>query len=676
MNASTDLADMDESSSIAADVRMRLDTYVRGECDVETLAPAMSAFCKAAPDAAWEVLAILDQYHRRGELDEDLFQSLKTSVNRIAFGLREDAVPSSPPPAATPVEKAPPTIRRQPEISVESVDEEDEEEDAAPLPAAPVRQRTEPFKVAAAEAAELSQPLSPGDVLRDRYVIETVLAYGQSSAVFKAYDRHRANFAATGCYVAIKVLHTSATAEIRARFEQEFQLVQRITHPNVVKVFDLDRDEQRLFFTMELIEGQTLGHLLERSPPRRAQALEIIRQVGSALAYMHDHSVVHGDVSPENIMVTHGGAVKLLDFGSAVMLTREPWISTVDARTAAKAAVYASCERLEGMPAEKRDDVYSLACVAYELLTGEHPFFRQFATRARDSKQRPRRARELSSRQWRNLLQGLAWTREQRPAVRTWLAGMDVDIDNSAAAATSAPQTASPYVYAGVNLAVALAVIGFVFLRWDFDTSKTPAWLVSGQITARQAISQIFDRASSPAAVSSASKDDVAAAAPAGASQTFIGRSPAEEVISAPPAAPAAADKSKLATDNADSANDDGEKKIVDGPGYIGFTKDTFFVKKTDSAARITVRRAGGNARAASFIWWAEPGTAEADKDYISLGRKTEHLPVGDRDLVVFVPIVSGVKNNAGEIFFVELEPLDNASPGRITRARVVLSGE
>lgn len=116
---------------------------------------------------------------------------------------------------------------------------------------------------------------------------------------------------------------------------------------------------------------------------------------------------------------------------------------------------------------------------------------------------------------------------------------------------------------------------------------------------------------------------------------------------------------------------------MAGGTARLSFLSENFLVKKSDSAARITIQRTGSAARKVSFVWWAESGTAEAGKDFVPLGQKTETLQPGERQVVVFVPIVSGVQRNAGNVFFVSLaDPSDNAALGNITRARVILADE
>ena len=168
---------------------------------------------------------------------------------------------------------------------------------------------------------------------------------------------------------------------------------------------------------MELLEGELLSDLIERIRPGklpRQSANDILRDLGNAVTYAHSRGVLHMDLKPGNVMITTQGEVRVLDLGLAHPHRTEPWISDHPPPFHAATPTYASCEQLDGAAADVRDDVFSFACVAYELLSGEHPFGRSSAREAREQGHRPRRIRGLSRREWRALHRGLAWTREDR----------------------------------------------------------------------------------------------------------------------------------------------------------------------------------------------------------------------------------------------------------------------
>jgi hypothetical protein len=338
-----------------------LDAFVSGEISVEELGPALSALCESSPDDAWEVLALLDQYHRRRLLTADHFRAIKARINRIAL--------MQPPGDIAQEIKADDRRKRQDRI-----------EDA-------VKPREQPG------------PVMPGRVLNGRYVIEGVLGRGGKATVFRALDRERADLPEHSQYVAVKVLNPewSHRPEVITAFRSGFYQAQRLSHPGIINVFDLGCDVDTHFFTMELLEGEVLGRLLERIQPRllaRPQALTIIREVGLALACAHERGIVHGNLKPGHVMILRNGEVRVLDFGGA----------------------------------RAGDDVFGLCCLAYELLAGTPPYRCQPARLEGRQKRRPRRISGLSRRQWRTLSAGLAADSEDEPyTLRELLSGLDLD---------------------------------------------------------------------------------------------------------------------------------------------------------------------------------------------------------------------------------------------------------
>src|SRR6202789_1584542 len=163
-----------------------------------------------------------------------------------------------------------------------------------------------------------------GRVLRGRYVLEKRVGSGGKGAVFKALDRYRADLPEAQQYVAIKILHAAINDDSRekllAKLRREFYCMQMLSHRNIVNVFELDRDGDVDFFTMEFLEGELLSSGMARFhalPMSRPQAWAIIREIGSGLEHAHARNVVHADLKPHNIMITDSGEVRILDFGTS-----------------------------------------------------------------------------------------------------------------------------------------------------------------------------------------------------------------------------------------------------------------------------------------------------------------------------------------------------------------------
>ena len=271
--------------------------------------------------------------------------------------------------------------------------------------------------------------IGPGSVLRGRYLIEKAIGVGGTSTVFSALDRHRSSARANGHgsqegnrlngfgRIAIKVLRAETGANDASvfRMERELRQMQRLTHTGIVRVFDLDCEDNLWFITMELLEGQPLHRYL-RSGLQNAEALRILTQCAEALAYAHDRGIVHGDLKPSNVFVTLDGSVRLFDFGSApdmAEITAEPAATHRFAAT----PPYASPETLEGKGVDERDEVFSLGCLAYELLSGgQHPFDRKSSLDARQQGMRPQPVEQIRPWHFTTVAKALSWERTERPA--------------------------------------------------------------------------------------------------------------------------------------------------------------------------------------------------------------------------------------------------------------------
>src|ERR1700735_16606 len=311
--------------------------------------------------------------------------------------------------------------------------------------------------------------LGGGGVLCGRYVIESQLASGGMGTVYKALDQSRSEHTEADAYVAIKVLHekTRTRSDVLAKLRREFYCAQALSHRSIVKVYELDL-QQIPFFTMELVDGESLPKIMQRFHPLplpRSYVRAVIREVGEGLAHAHDRRVIHGDIKPQNIMVTNAGEVRILDFGTS-------------GETTALTPAYASCELLEGREADPRDDIFALACVSYELLAGEHPFKRRRSTEARTQKIAPSRPPGLSGRQWRALMRGLAWDRADRPAsLREWLAELDLGRAPLGPMPQPEDSKASPLMRSGVGSAlialIAATIVGGI--TWAVLSRPKPA---------------------------------------------------------------------------------------------------------------------------------------------------------------------------------------------------------
>lgn len=275
-----------------------------------------------------------------------------------------------------------------------------------------------------------------GDTLNGRFVLEECLGVGGMGTVYKALDLRKLEASDRRPYIAIKVLNVQFRGQPSSliALQREARKAQTLAHRNIVTVYDFDRDGPLVYLTMEYLSGKPLSKVL-RAPGFAGMPYDLARPIiagmGQALAYAHERGFVHCDFKPANVFLTDGGDVKVIDFGIARVFQRpeeDPDVTVFDPATLGGITpAYASPEMFERREPDPRDDVYALACVTYELLTGKHPFNRKSATQARSEKMRAERPPSLDRMQWRTLNMALSFDRASRTAsVNQFLEGMGV----------------------------------------------------------------------------------------------------------------------------------------------------------------------------------------------------------------------------------------------------------
>ncbi len=218
----------------------------------------------------------------------------------------------------------------------------------------------------------LSKPVATRKL--GKYVIIERLGRGGMAEVYRAYHENLDR------YVAIKALHAflADDPEFKTRFEREAQNVAKLKHPNIVQVYDFDYDEasESYYMVMELVEGSTLKDILlalgergERMP--LAEAVRIVREAASALAYAHSRGMIHRDVKPANLMLDHDRRVVLTDFGIAKIVTGAQFTASGGM---VGTPAYMAPEQGLGQPGDERLDLYSLGIILYQLTTGRLPY--------------------------------------------------------------------------------------------------------------------------------------------------------------------------------------------------------------------------------------------------------------------------------------------------------------
>lgn len=204
--------------------------------------------------------------------------------------------------------------------------------------------------------------------IAQRYQIISLIGMGGMADVYKAQD------IILGRIVAVKVLRSSLAKDTVAklRFQREADMASRLSHPNVVDIYDVGEWKGLHYIVMEYIRGKTLKQLLQtRGAFSVNEAVHTMRQLASAIEHAHQHNIIHRDIKPQNVLVKDDGSIKITDFGIAVT---QDAVSLTSAKAVMGSAHYLAPEAAEGKPITKQVDIYALGIVFFELLTGEVPF--------------------------------------------------------------------------------------------------------------------------------------------------------------------------------------------------------------------------------------------------------------------------------------------------------------
>lgn len=207
-----------------------------------------------------------------------------------------------------------------------------------------------------------------GRNLGDRYEVIERIGGGGMAVVYRALDT------LLNRHVSIKVLHAqfSTDEDFVRRFRREAQAAASLSHPNVVNIYDVGQERADYYIVMEFVDGLTLKEVIQdRAPLPVAEAIDLSKQICSALGHAHENNIVHRDIKPHNILIGKDGRVKVTDFGIARAITS----NTITQEGSVLGSVhYFSPEQARGGITDVKSDIYSLGVVLYEMLTGELPF--------------------------------------------------------------------------------------------------------------------------------------------------------------------------------------------------------------------------------------------------------------------------------------------------------------
>ncbi|MEX1084772.1 MAG: protein kinase [Steroidobacteraceae bacterium] len=537
---------------------------------------------------------------------------------------------------------------------------------------------------------------SPPDRLADRgYRLRARIGSGRLGAIYEAQD-DLSRSSGSQHFVAIQLIDDKIVSRpsFAADFERGAVELQTISHPNIVKLLEYGRDANRFYLVMELLESASLRFVLsDVTELPLEETAAVVRAAGDALQYLHAKSIVHGNLKPENVLVTFGYEVKLLD------IVPTDWLDNPDDDL--------------GVPArkpDKRDDVFGLACLAYEMLAGRHPFNGNTAQEAYRAGLEPAPIATISARQWRALAGALAVHRDDRtPSVAQFLDEFGVtgiERLRTVVSAGEEPQPAyDPAAYAPPPLLgervvpygprrsgtfgrvlLLLAVLGIGALAYIYqDRLREQAESVMAAIDAKlqgDSTTAAGTRPAEPAA------DDVMGTdAPLPQVATVTDPDPAMVLApgatappaTAPPSAPAPTTAAPTAAPTNAAPNvaapaptpaptittvDAGPPAVAPAaeapartPGVtrFSFAQPVVTVRENEVAARILIRRSGDASGAATIAWWTGDDTAIADEDYIDLGARVERFEPGETSRTVFIPLIKDTVTGPTKSFNVYL---------------------
>lgn len=420
-------------SQFSASGPLALDAYLRQEATFEEVRAQLESDLKhGASPSDWT--ARLDELAAQSLLPEELVSVLRRIIVRHLEADRTLLKPQTGPADAGPPASSPDDasairsddvseIRRAERSGTPTLTGGDSESwSGLPIRPATGSDWSRPDQWAGADVG----PIGPGTVIKERYVLKSVIGEGGMGVVYRALDRIDEDARHRNPYVAIKILNEEFRKHSKAAIalHREARKSQSLSHPNIVHVRDFDRDGTIVFMTMELLEGDPLDKIIKESHlagTEPGEAFAIIRDIAAALAHAHSMGIAHSDLKPGNVIRTKSGVTKVLDFGIARAVPSE--LRPNETKTVfditelgAMTPGYASLDMRRGEAPEPVDDIYALGVIAYELLTGEHPYGRMPADQALAAGLKPPVIKWLPARQRRVLERAVSFDRDSRPA--------------------------------------------------------------------------------------------------------------------------------------------------------------------------------------------------------------------------------------------------------------------
>ena len=417
-----------------ADFKTALKALGQGRLQPDLLRQQISKVISSKPGLAQAMLLQLRQAFEQQDIGRDLYDSLGSHINSLTVvkDHSEDSTVAAAPTQQGSQQHQAPTMIGEDDASTEI---------SAAMDMAAQPTSMDQKQAGDGEQAPESGVIGIGHVIKHRFKLLGVLGQGGMGKVYKGIDLLKEEAKDKNPYVAIKLLNEDFKRHPEAfiALQRESSRQQKLAHPNIATVYDFDRigsTGTQVFITMELMEGEPLNTMIRNQIKPKGgipfeEAFPLIQGLGHALIYAHNRKIVHSDFKPGNSFLCNDGTVKVLDFGIA-RAVKNPQAGDGEktlfdpGKLGALTPAYASLEMLEGEDPDTRDDIYALGCVAYELLTGQHPYNKTPANVARDKKMSPPTVKGLKRKQNKALAQSVAFARDDRsPNVEHFLEGLE-----------------------------------------------------------------------------------------------------------------------------------------------------------------------------------------------------------------------------------------------------------
>jgi len=377
-----------------------LEAFLNKEIKRQDLTKQLEQLLEQNPKSSTQLLSDLTNWHKAGHLPQEIYIALKFQIEQFDEINRPDA-----------------TLIKQQDITNQST-------------LGTFTGKSTWRKLQDGDGDEEEVVLEPDVVIRDNYRLIERIGEGGMGVVWKAIDLVQEAGDSRNPYVAIKFLSQKFKQHPDGykALVREFARYQRLNHPNIVHAYALSRMGGTVFMVMEFLSGISLKPFIRShlNGISLKEAEPIIRGMSNALSNAHQEGIIHLDFKPDNVFYEpEQKLIKIIDFGIARL--RDPSAREETrydpGNLKAHTEPYASREMLLGLDPEPADDIYALACITYELLSGKHPFDKKTATKAEKEKLSPKQISGLTRQQNKALLRALAFQSDDRtPTVDKFLA--------------------------------------------------------------------------------------------------------------------------------------------------------------------------------------------------------------------------------------------------------------